>query len=156
AREPVLYQHAGPAVTAVGTLDLAMRTRDPLQPLGVEEAVLRLMDSLCRPVAWRRPPSAWLARAEELVRRRHSTGLCLNGVAEAVGIHPAHVCREFRRVFGCTMTAYAGRLRADSALTEIIRSDSSLATIAARGGFADQAHLTRTIKKHFGTTPGQL
>jgi AraC family transcriptional regulator len=156
AREPVLYQHAGPAVTAVGTLQLAMSWHDCLQVLGVEEAVVRLIDSLQRPGQHRRRPPRWLGMAEELIRSRYFLGLCLDEIAEVAGVHPAHLCREFRRRFGCTMTQYAVRLRADRALQEVIRSDTPLATVAAQLGFADQAHLTRTIREHFGTTPGRL
>ncbi len=155
ARAPVLYQHAGPAVTAIGALQLALRFRDPLQALGVEEAVLRLIDSVCRPGNGPRRPPAWLARAEEWIRSRQGRGLDLAEVAAIAGVHPAHLCREFRRAFGCTMTQYAARLRADTALEEVVRSDTPLVLVAARAGFADQAHLTRTLRKHFGTTPGR-
>jgi AraC-like DNA-binding protein len=133
-----------------------MRWKDALQLLGVEEAVVRLIDSLSRPVQRQRCRPAWLAKAEELIRNRFRLGLTLQEVADAANIHRAHLCREFHRFFGCTMTQYAGRLRADAALQELIRSDSPLACVAAQTGFADQAHLTRTIRQHFGTTPGNL
>jgi AraC family transcriptional regulator len=156
ARETVSYRHAGAEVTAVGALQVAMGTPDSLQALRGEEAIVRLLDSLCHAGQRHGRPPRWLARAEELIRDRHRGGLRLGDVADAAGVHPAHLCREFRRCFGCTMTQYAARLRADAALEEVLRSAVPLAAVAARAGFADQAHLTRAIRKHFGTTPGAL
>jgi AraC family transcriptional regulator len=155
-REPVVYRHAGPAITAVGALHGALRSRDGLFRLGVEEAVTRLLDSLGRFARSAGRSQARLFRVEELIRTRHPRQLALDALAAEAGVHPAHLCREFRRACGCTMTQYAARLRADAALAEVLRTDSPLATVAARTGFADQAHLTRAIRAYFGTTPGRL
>jgi AraC-like DNA-binding protein len=46
--------------------------------------------------------------------------------ADAIGVHRAHLCREFRRHCGCTMTQYAGRLRADLALDGQTAGESQL------------------------------
>lgn len=155
-RVPVQYQHAGPAVTAIGALELALRAPDPLQSLGVEEAICSLIETVCTPARSRGRAGAWLSQAEEWIRGRRGCNLCLGDVARAAGVHPAHLCREFRRVYGCTLTQYASRLRADWALNELIHSDAPLAEVAGRAGYADQAHLTRAIRDYFGTTPGKL
>jgi AraC family transcriptional regulator len=154
--EPFVYRFAGPAVTAVGALQLAMRVRDCLRAFGVQEAVTCLLDSLRRPAPGRGRAPGWLDRAEQAVRELYRDGLCLRTVAAAAGVHPAHLCREFRRKFGCTMTQYAARLRGDDAFARLIGSTAPLATVAAHAGFADQAHLTRTIRRLFGTTPARL
>jgi AraC family transcriptional regulator len=154
--EPVLYRFAGPAVTAVAALQLAMQVHDCLRSFGVQEAVARLLDSLRRPAAGRGRAPRWLDRAEQAVRYQYRNGLCLRAIAASAGVHPAHLCREFRRKFGCTMTQYAARLRGDDAFTRLIGSTEPLATVAAQTGFADQAHLTRTIRHLFGTTPARL
>jgi AraC family transcriptional regulator len=154
--EPFLSRFAGPAITAVGALQLALRVRDGLSTLGVQEAVTRLLDSLCRPVPSRGRSPRWLYRVEQILRDRYQNGLCLRTVAAEAGVHPAHLCREFRRTYGCTMTQYAARLRGDEALTRLIGSTDTLAHIAAEMGFADQAHLTRTIRNLYGSTPARL
>jgi AraC family transcriptional regulator len=156
AYEPLLYRHAGPAITTVGVLQLALRSADPLQGLGAEEAISCLINALCFPIQLSRCPPAWLFRAEELIRSLPSGSFRLDDVAHAAGVHPAHLCREFHRTFGCTMTRYVAQLRADRALGEVLCSDTPLALVAARSGFSDQAHLTRAIRRHFSTTPGQL
>jgi AraC-like DNA-binding protein len=133
-----------------------MRVHDCLRTFGVQEAVTCLLDSLRRPAPGRGCAPRWLDRAEQAVRNQYRFGLCLRTVAAMAGVHPAHLCREFRRKFGCTMTQYAARLRADDAFTRLIGSTEPLATIAAQTGFADQAHLTRTIQHLYGTTPARL
>jgi AraC family transcriptional regulator len=155
--EAVCYRHVGPAITAVGGLQVAMQSTDLLQQLRVEEAVTQLINSLCgTPESRRRLPPAWLSRIEELIRSRPCSQLFLQELAAAAGVHPAHLCREFRRAFGCTMSQYLVRWRADAALQKLMRSEAPLTTVAAATGFADQAHLTRTIRSQFGTTPGGL
>jgi AraC family transcriptional regulator len=155
-RRPVLYQHAGPAVTAIGRLQVALASPCALQPLGVEEAIVRLIGSLCKSAAPSRHPRPWLSEVEELIRSRRGAELSLSEISETAGVHPAHLCREFRRNLGVTMTQYAARLRADWALEEIMGCRTALSEIAVRTGFADQAHLTRTIHRYFGNTPGRL
>ncbi len=154
--EPFFYRHAGPAVTAVGVIQLALRSSDSLRTLAVEEAVIGLLESVCQPVVSHGRSVGWLDRAEKSIRTNYCTGLRLDSIADEVGVHPAHLCREFHRKFGCTMTHYAARLRSDDALSRLLSSTVPLATIAAQTGFADQAHLTRSIRRFFGTTPGKL
>ncbi len=154
--EPLLYHHAGPAIHAVGILQRAAFSDDPLSHLGIEEAVTHLLDSLSGQVKIRRGRPPWLGKVESFIRHGYLDGLELGIIAPSVRVHPAHLCREFRRGFGCTMTEYAARLRADRALSDIMASDAPLATVAAQAGYADQSHMSRAIRKYFGTTPGQL
>ena len=42
------------------------------------------------------------------------------------------------------------------ALERLEQGERSLARLAADLGFADQAHLTRTMREHTGYTPGAL
>jgi AraC family transcriptional regulator len=154
--EPFCYRHAGPAITAVGIIQLALQSADSLRNLAVEESVVGLLESICQPVVSRSRSADWLDRTERVIRANYRASLRLDTIANEVGVHPAHLCREFRRKFGCTMTHYAARLRSDDALSRLLGSTAPLATIAAQTGFADQAHLTRSIRRFFGTTPGKL
>jgi AraC family transcriptional regulator len=154
-RNPLAYRHAGPAISAVGALQLAVHLSDHLQILRVEEAVLGLIQSLFGHNGRASASRARLIRAEELIRNR-TPRLSLAGLARETGIHPAHLCREFRRDFGCSMTQYALWLRADSALADVMDSRATLAEVAAQNGFADQAHLTRTFRERYGITPGKV
>ncbi|WP_189033541.1 helix-turn-helix domain-containing protein [Nocardia rhizosphaerihabitans] len=47
-------------------------------------------------------------------------------------------------------------MRVGQALDRITDGETSLADLAAHLGFADQAHLTRTVREHLGHTPTAL
>jgi AraC-like DNA-binding protein len=67
---------------------------------------------------------------------------------------PATVSRGFRQVFAISPAAFRGELRSRVALTLITAGATSLATIAASAGFADQAHMTRAITALTTRPPG--
>lgn len=70
-----------------------------------------------------------------------------NGLAEET------VSRGFRKVFAVTPASFRGEARAHRAYLHIVRTALPLATIAARAGFADQAHMTRAVKALTGHAP---
>ena len=79
----------------------------------------------------------------------------LSQLAEAVGVHPAHLARSFRREYGLTVGQYARAVRLDWASAQLALPDASLAGIAVGAGFADQSHFTRAFRAHTGVTPGR-
>jgi len=64
--------------------------------------------------------------------------------------------RVFYKIEGCSLSAYALRRRAFRAFEELVNTDDSLAEIALRSGFYDQAHFTKMFATTFGVTPGRL
>jgi AraC family transcriptional regulator len=74
-------------------------------------------------------------------------------VAQAAGVHPAHLARGFRTYFKTSLGSYIRRLRVEFAARELVQSEASLATVALAAGFADQSHFTRLFKRHTGFTP---
>jgi AraC family transcriptional regulator len=99
-------------------------------------------------------PSRWLKDVRELLHARFLEPLTLNNIADAVGIHPAHLSREFRRHYRCTVGEYVRKLRIDYACQRLL-SDDALSTIASDAGFFDQSHFARTFKLLIGTTPNR-
>ncbi|QTD54935.1 helix-turn-helix transcriptional regulator [Parasphingorhabdus cellanae] len=73
--------------------------------------------------------------------------------ANQAGIRPETVTRGFFKAYGTTPARYRREAQTRRALREIICSDCALADIAYRTGFADQAHLTRSVVGLTGTTP---
>jgi AraC family transcriptional regulator len=96
----------------------------------------------------------WLTEARELVHDRFNATLTLAQIADAVGVHPVHLAREFRREFGSTVGDYIRRLRVDFVSRRL--SEAPLSDLALQAGFADQSHLTRVFKRLTGRTPRQL
>lgn len=63
------------------------------------------------------------------------------------------ISRGFSQVFGITPEAFRARARARRAWKAIQNTEVALATIAAAEGFADQAHMTRSIRQLTGRAP---
>jgi AraC-like DNA-binding protein len=68
-------------------------------------------------------------------------------------IAPWAVSRGFGLVFGFSPEAFRARIRARRALRSIQNTQAPLASIAAELGFADQSHMTRSVKQLTGTGP---
>jgi AraC-like DNA-binding protein len=55
-----------------------------------------------------------------------------------------------------TLTGYRNRVRVLQALEALEAGEPDLAALAARLGFADHAHLTRTVRAECGRPPREL
>jgi AraC family transcriptional regulator len=128
--------------------------RDDLSPLAVEALVYDLVVDAARSreAAVRRP--AWLDDAVEFVRAHRGRSCALVAVADAVGVHPSHLARVFRRHFRMTLGEYVRERRLQDAVRMLCRGSASLAEIALATGFADQSHLSKAFKRRFGLSPG--
>jgi AraC family transcriptional regulator len=146
-RHPGLAQRAS-------QLARELELKDGLSVLAAEGIVLELLVDLARLDRSRaRRPPAWLLRAQELVHARFAEPIRTAEVAAEMGVHPAHLAREFRVHFRMSMGSYVRRLRLEWAAGELVGSNASLAEVALAAGFADQSHFTRFFKRHTGFTP---
>lgn len=105
------------------------------------------------------PPSrASPGRAVDEVRAalNENPSARLGELAELAGWSPWHLSRTFRRVTGITLNSYRLRLRVRAALDGLAEPGAGLAALAARAGFADQAHLTRAVRRELGSTPARI
>ncbi len=131
------------------------RQPDELSPLAIEGLMLELLAECSRQASRTRDrqPPRWLLTVGELVRARFCEPLTLGTVAEAVGVHPAHLARVFRRFHGCTLGDHVRRLRVEFARRRLATSDAPLADIAMAAGFSDQSHFSNTFRRHTGLSP---
>ncbi len=77
----------------------------------------------------------------------------LDELALRVGASPHHLSRVFRRVTGRTLTWYRNELRIRAVLQDIEQGRCGLRALSAAYEFADQAHLTRVMRRHTGEPP---
>jgi AraC-like DNA-binding protein len=89
--------------------------------------------------------------AQDLLR---SPALALGEWAARHGLAAATLSRGFRQVFGIVPTAFRAEARAQHALGFIRAGTLTLAQIAAEAGYADQAHMTRSVRALCGRPPG--
>jgi AraC family transcriptional regulator len=131
------------------------RTSDALAPLAIEGLTLEILAVASRRYTsadGRRPPG-WLQRAVDLLRARFTEPLSLATVAREVGVHPAHLAREFRRQYRCTVHEHLRALRVEFAQRAFTSSDAPVGAIALDAGFCHPSHLNRTFLRHVGMTP---
>ena len=144
------------ASTAIGwRIAAELRAGDKSWPLAAEGLVLQLLSAAGRaePAAARR--GCWLRDARELLHERVPAPTTLSELADAVGVHPVHLARSFRREYGVTVGEYVRALRLDWAAAQLGLPGKSLAEIAFGAGFADQSHFTRAFRAYAGVTPGR-
>ena len=77
----------------------------------------------------------------------------LDSWAESEHLTPETISRGFHRAFGVTPKVFRIESRARLAWNLLLRSPSPLTSIAHELGFADQAHLSRTISALTGEPP---
>lgn len=154
---------AAAAVTPPGAYRLNSMVRreaaswDEHSPLVCETLTLEVLATLVR--AQRGPGrhggcDRLAAKALDYVRANLDRAFGLAELARAVGAHPTHVARSFRRAYGESVGALARRLRVERAAELLATTDASLAAIAVDCGFSSQAHLTTVFGAVMGHPPG--
>jgi len=69
------------------------------------------------------------------------------------GLADATVSRGFQQVYGVSPSAFRAQMRGRTAWRRILDADNALAELAYELGFADQAHMTRTVRAITGQPP---
>jgi AraC-like DNA-binding protein len=82
-----------------------------------------------------------------------NASLNLSGWSEMNGISAWDLSRSFAKVFGISPCAFRARARTRQAWRAIRTAGTPLSAIAAHCGFADQAHMTRSVKAMTGHCP---
>jgi len=136
---------------------LELKNWDRFSPLAVEGLMLEMVARLCRAesTACDAATPDRISLAEEFLRTEFANEVTLEKVAEAVGIHPVQLSREFRKRKGVTFGEYLRLIRVRAACRELARGDSRLCDIALGAGFCDQSHFSNTFRKIMGTTPSE-
>jgi AraC-like DNA-binding protein len=117
----------------------------------VVEALLHL---LATPEPSAAPADVGLVgHAREALAADHPRSRDLLSLAELLDVSPYRLSRAFTRELGVSLTRYRNRVRVGRALDRIEAGERAGAVLAADLGFADQAHLCRTVRAHVGHTP---
>ncbi|WP_405805998.1 helix-turn-helix domain-containing protein [Streptomyces sp. NBC_01187] len=96
------------------------------------------------------------AEARSVIHDGHPAVTGLVPLAALLGVSPYRLSRVFTRELGVSLTQYRNRVRVATAVDRLEAGETHLATLAAGLGFADQAHLCRTVRAHMDTTPTAL
>ncbi|WP_331856975.1 helix-turn-helix domain-containing protein [Amycolatopsis thermoflava] len=166
------HRPATPAVYVDAALELAHRqfiasTRQADSDYALPESLLALTRAAIGPaphLGTRTTPhiGTWatdrdiVARARIAIVERHPAAGTLLSLAELLHVSPFRLSRAFTREMGVPLTRYRNRVRVGVVLERLEGGETDLAGLAADLGFADQAHLTRTVKEHVGHPPTAL
>ena len=134
---------------------------DDLSALIVEGALLELLGRWNRSQRRRRDCGPqWLERVKTMLLDSFHDSVSLQDLSKVASVHPAHVAREFRRVYGVTIGAYVRRLRIDFVAERLSApgklTHSRLVDLALDAGFSSHAHMAFTFKKITGLTPSEF
>ena len=119
-----------------------------------EELLHLLVIALGRPAEGTGQALAGAAR--EAIDAGHPAASTLLGLADLLGVSPYRLSRAFSRDIGISLTRYRNRMRVAKVLDSLEAGEEGLSALAADLGFADQAHLCRTVRDHLGHTPTAL
>ncbi|MFE9045671.1 helix-turn-helix domain-containing protein [Streptomyces sp. NPDC007818] len=97
-----------------------------------------------------------LAEVLDYIHTHLGTRIGLDDLATVAGVSSSHFTRAFRAATGASPHQYVTQVRLERARQALLRTSRPIAEIAVDHGFADQSHLTRTMRRHTGTTPGIL
>ena len=151
--EPAL---AGPVqdhqLTRIGLeLHEELQIADELSPIMLDSIAMRSLVSMLR---------VGRAESQRRLQLEASRELAKNVEALAARCLTESEKQNARRAFhgtdGSLSHSYALKRRAFRAFDELLNSERSLADIAIRAGFYDQAHFTKAFAKLFGVTPGRV
>jgi AraC family transcriptional regulator len=158
---PVLGEsaaHASGKIVWLGaTLAREFHNLEAISDLAIEALALEILIEGCRLVGHpeSRAPE-WLSRAKQFLRVHIARTVTLAEIANAAGVHPAHLTRAFRQHYGHSVGSHVRQLRLDAARLQLRDSQRTLAEVAAACGFSDQSHLTRLFHAAYGVTPARF
>jgi len=138
----------------------ALERVDALDPLQVEETVLRLLRRVVRK-AYGAAPARQQAHVDaiehvrQLIAANPAANVSLRTLAAACGLSPFQLCRLFRARTGETMTRHRHALRLALALERLRDPAVDLTHLALELGYASHSHFTFAFRRHFGITPSR-
>lgn len=134
------------------------RRMDAASALAIEGLIFEILAEMIRSktaISPERKSPRWLEQVRDFLNDNFSQSFNFEEVARIADVHPVHLARVFREQNGCTIGEYVRRLRVEFACRKISLTETSLSEIALAAGFADQSHLGKIFKAHFGLTPSE-
>lgn len=98
-------------------------------------------------------PPRRLAEVMDYIHANLSRRITLAELAAVAQVSESHFTRAFKASTGESPHQYVLQQRLEHARGELVRTSRPIAEIATEAGFADQSHLTRTMRRYLGATP---
>jgi AraC family transcriptional regulator len=138
----------GPAVRPFLRLVNAARRRSGED---IEQIVLDVVAAPEHAPFARGAPPRWLRRVREAIDETREWPR-VGELANIAGVHRVQLARQFRRYFGCSVSAYVRRSRVQLAAERIV-AGGNIAAASHDAGFHDHAHLCHAFETETSLSP---
>jgi AraC family cel operon transcriptional repressor len=95
----------------------------------------------------------WLIQLHDEMQKKENFIQGSKRMAELAGVSHHHLCREFKRYYHMTPTAFLNHLRLNYAANMLAYSFTSVTDIALDLNFNNLSHFHHLFKQHYGSTP---
>jgi AraC family transcriptional regulator len=100
-------------------------------------------------------PGILLSRVRDQLRE-DPEGSQISALASELGLHRVSLGRMYAECYGLPPSLYRSRCKAMKAVAAAVTTDRPLSSASQDGGFFDQSHACRTIKREIGLNMGEV
>ena len=97
--------------------------------------------------------SAPVGKAIQIIHRRFSENISLDGIAEAVELSPNYFSTKFHNEVKVSFQSYLLNIRLEAARKYLIATDYSVTDLCFFVGFNNYVNFSKAFKKRYGVTP---
>jgi AraC-like DNA-binding protein len=101
-------------------------------------------------------PGGALGRVRAYIDDHIGQHISLDELAREAGVSRFHFARQFRLSTGESPMQFLRRVRIERSKSILQSRDTTIAEVAAKLGFSDQSHFTRTFGRLVGVSPGSF
>lgn len=94
--------------------------------------------------------------AMEYIEQHYQEPITLNEIADMLGLHPAYLSCDFKKVAGMEFREYLTQTRMKHALDALLKKGKSVEEAAKIGGFPSKRNFIDKCKRAYNQTPMQL
>ncbi|WP_244544538.1 MULTISPECIES: AraC family transcriptional regulator [unclassified Beijerinckia] len=103
-----------------------------------------------------RSTDARIRKAMRFLQEQAARNPNLDKVAESVGMSRSRFFEQFKGCTGVSPQQYLDTVRVAAATSALLRTERSIADLAADLGFSEQTHFSRFFVQHVGIPPGEF
>ncbi len=96
---------------------------------------------------------SWLDELHYEMQKKENFTRGLDAVIERSGKSHEHICREFKKRFGVTLTEYTNNLKLNYAANLLVNTNTEICTIAFESGYESLSHFYHLFKRKFTVAP---